>query len=268
MNHKACLSILSTGAIHNIPANYDPSNHTLIEPSPALSQDHNTKLSALFPKAPMRRIPLYARMGLLACADALENHDKLDTFGKLSHESIGLVVGTAYAGIKMSMDFMDSILDAEPRLSSPTAFSHAVNNMGAGLLSLYLGLQGPCHTVTQFSLSFAGALQAAHTLIYSERASHVLVGCMDESDKRFSQICPNKGQFEGAVFLLVCKETATLPKVCVNFNEQAKQDYTPQSSLYSAVETLNAILAKEEKSILCQDHKSNQAASIFVGARV
>ncbi len=250
----ACLSVLGTGAIHNILDGY----HKDMPPPPALNADENAKLSALFPKAPLRRIPPYARMGLLACANALEGHENLPI------ESMGLVVGTAYAGIKMSMDFMDSILDAEPRLSSPTAFSHAVNNMGAGLLSLYLGLQGPCHTVTQFNLSFAGAIQAATSLIYSGRAPYVLVGCMDESDSRFNNICPDKGFFEGAVFLLVTKETQNLPKISVDFNAQIDPNKIEQSALHSAVTSLNALLMQEQKVVFCRDN-TNLGASISIG---
>ncbi len=249
----ACLSVLGAGAIHNISDDYNKDN----PPPPVLNTEENTKLSTLFPKAPLRRIPPYARMGLLACAKALEGYDNLPI------QSMGLVVGTAYAGIKMSMDFMDSILDAEPRLSSPTAFSHAVNNMGAGLLSLYLGLQGPCHTVTQFELSFAGAIQAANSLIYSGRAPYVLVGCMDESDPRFSKVCPEKGIFEGAAFLLVTKEQANLPKICVNFHAQASPEQFEPSSLHSAVASVDALIKQNEKIIFCKSN-NNLCASIHI----
>ena len=105
----------------------------------------------------------------------------------------------------MSMDFMDSILDNGPQLSSPTAFSHAVNNVGAGLLSLLLGIRGPCCTLSQFGLSFAGALTAAETLLASGRVEHVLAGAVDELDKRFSRCCPQQHvpglvPTQGAVF--------------------------------------------------------------------
>ncbi len=253
MTNKAYLSVLGAGAIHNINDIYNIQN----PPPSVLGTEENAKLSQLFPRAPLRRIPRYARMGLLACAAALQGKEDLP------HESMGLVVGTAYAGIKMSMDFMDSILDAEPRLSSPTAFSHAVNNMGAGLLSLYLGLQGPCHTVTQFSLSFAGAIQAASNIIYSKRAAYVLVGCMDESDERFSKICPDKGLFEGAVFFLVGKAETSLPKIAVSFNDQISQEVNYKSSLHYATQSFDAINKQEESIIICAE-KSGQTANIYM----
>ncbi len=156
---------------------------------------------------PLRRIPLYARMGLLAALRALEQSAKAKntSFSTMQGcEDTALIIGTAHSGIVMSMDFMDSILDAEPRLSSPTAFSHAVNNMGAGLISLLLDVRGSCQTVSQFELSFAGALQAATLLLHSGRAKRALVGAIDECDARFSHCCPHMtNTAQGAVFFCV-----------------------------------------------------------------
>lgn len=135
----------------------------------------------------LRRVPHYARIGLLGALRAMEtagwNKDtERDT-------TTALIIGSAYCGAQMSMDFMDSLLDQGPRLSSPTAFSHAVNNMGAGLLSLLLGLRGPCHTVSQFELSFAGALQLAAITLHAGRAQRVILGALDEMDPRFVHCC-------------------------------------------------------------------------------
>jgi hypothetical protein len=191
------------------------------EPSPP----DTPELAAALPGVPLRRIPRYARMALLAALRALDD-------AGLSREDelrdTALVIGTAYSGAQMSMDFMDSILDDGPRLSSPTAFSHAVNNMGAGLLSLLLQLQGPCMTVSQFELSFAGAVCAATTLLHAERARRVLVGAVDETDARFTRCCPQLqkpgiAQTEGAVFLCLEPPDAARPTLRVRWkrNEDA-----------------------------------------------
>jgi hypothetical protein len=139
---------------------------------------------------------------------------------------IALVIGTAYSGAQMSMDFMDSIIDDGPRLSSPTAFSHAVNNMGAGLLSLLLKLQGPCFTVSQFELSFAGAVCAATTLLHAKRARRALVGAVDEADDRFTRCCPQIEkagipQTEGAVFLCLEPPDPARPALRVRWEHNA-----------------------------------------------
>ena len=149
-------------------------------------------------------------MALLAAVQAL------DASGWRQKEVLhraALVFGTAYSSSQMSMDFMDSILDNGPHLSSPTAFSHAVNNMGTGLLSLLLGIEGPCFTISQFELSFAGAISTATALLNAGRAERVLLCAVDESDSRFFHCCPQylQGEHpltEGAVALCLTRAAA------------------------------------------------------------
>jgi hypothetical protein len=158
------------------------------------------ELRTLLPGASLRRVPHFARMALLAAVRALR------AAGKADSARTALALGTAYGSSEMNMDFMDSVLEHGPRLSSPTAFSHAVNNMGAGMISLLLDIRGPCLTISQFELSFAGALAAGRLLLQSGRADRVLVGAADETDARFAACCPQVAgqgiaQTEGAVFL-------------------------------------------------------------------
>ncbi len=185
------------------------------------------------PCPPLRRIPFYARMGLLAALQALQQSSWQGEHEQ-GNGDMGLVIGTAHSGIVMSMDFMDSMLDAEPRLSSPTAFSHAVNNMGAGLLSLLLDIRGPSETVSQFELSFAGAVHTASLLLHSGRVSRVLVGAMDEVDARFTQCCPSMTDtVQGAVFFCLEKAPKEASKACmrVGFGEMPCVDSEHASSL-------------------------------------
>ena len=192
---------------------------TLAAPAPPADDE----LAALLPHVSLRRIPRYARLALLAAIRALDDAgwrqapDMRDT---------ALVIGTAYSGAQMSMDFMDSILDGGPRLASPTAFSHAVNNMGAGLLSLLLDMQGPCLTVSQFELSFAGAVCAATALLHAGRARRALVGKVDEVDDRFTRCCPQiqkngVAQTEGAAFLCLVLPDQTRPTLRVRWEGKA-----------------------------------------------
>ncbi len=256
MKSSPCISVLGSGIVYF-------SNDTN---DAHFGQEENAQLQKYFPSIPLRRIPRYARMGLLACAHALKEFPIEDK------SSLGLAVGTSYAGIQMSMDFMDSILEAEPRLSSPTAFSHAVNNMGAGLLSLYLGLQGPCHTVTQFSLSFAGALHTASTLINAGRARYMLVGCMEEYDPRFSKACADTSiaHEEGAVFFLIGKEEAALQTLSTFWGKPQAQPHTAEkiqkyTSLQHALATYQSLQSTIPHSIFCTHTASNSCATIHVG---
>lgn len=224
------LTVLGAGAVHGLGgcenlwalrrAGAEPALEGPLPP-PDLAD-----LPQLLPGISLRRVPRYARMGLLAAARVLAAWDGPPP----APEHTALVLGTAYSGVEMSMDFMDSMLDAGPRLSSPTAFSHAVNNMGAGLLSLALALRGPCCTVSQFELSFAGALSAAATLLRAGRAKHALVGAVDETDTRFARACPAVAQGpcatgEGAVFLLVAADgPERLPHLVTRWNAAMPPD--------------------------------------------
>ncbi len=173
------------------------------------------RLTAYLPAGKLRRVPFYARMALLAAYDALQ---QAGLHREAMESRMALVLGTAFSCVQMNMDFMDSIIDNGPQLSSPTAFSHAVNNVGAGLLSLLLGIRGPCFTVSQFELSFAGALTTAAALLSSQRADVVLLGVVDEVDSRFSACCPQLFRdglplTEGAAFFCLKRETPGLPRL-------------------------------------------------------
>ena len=157
-------------------------------------------LSDLFPRPSLRGLPAYVRIALLAAVRALK-----DAGWWPCPETIPIVIGTAYSCQKTSFDFMDSILDFGPKLASPLAFSHAVNNMAAGLLCLMLKSKGTCTTVNNGQLSFAGALQTALILLDSGKADTVLVGAVDEYDPRFSALFPHKKLVPSSAFFCLQK---------------------------------------------------------------
>ncbi len=242
------------------------------------------------PCPPLRRIPLYARMGLLAALRALQESQWPMADEEQGHADTALILGTAHSGIVMSMDFMDSILDAEPRLSSPTAFSHAVNNMGAGLMSLLLDVRGPCQTLSQFELSFAGAVHTAALLLHSGRVKKALVGAMDECDARFSACCPSMtNTAQGAVFFCMEKASSQEEKqaVRVGFGSAPNQSmqgvqvllsgaskentfgenlsvYYGASMLAQALDVYLALKGQENTLCLCRDASHGREACIEV----
>lgn len=222
---SAELSVAGTGLVHSIGGK-DALAAIQSGQTPTISAPDISSLAALLPGVSLRRIPRYARMALLASVQAL------DAAGWRQKEVLhrtALVFGTAYSSSQMSMDFMDSILDNGPHLSSPTAFSHAVNNMGAGLLSLLLGVEGPCFTISQFELSFAGAVSTAAALLGAGRAERVLLCAVDETDSRFSRCCPEylssrHPQTEGAVALCLGRQAAGAPSLRVQWVQQPEAD--------------------------------------------
>ncbi|MTJ92609.1 MAG: hypothetical protein F8N36_07055 [Desulfovibrio sp.] len=214
---STALSVAGAGLVHSLGGK-DALAAVQLGQTPVFSTPDVSSLAALLPGVSLRRIPRYARMALLAAVQAL---DEAGWRQKEVLHNTALVFGTAYSSSQMSMDFMDSILDNGPHLSSPTAFSHAVNNMGAGLLSLLLGIEGPCFTISQFELSFAGAASTATALLNAGRVERVLLCAVDECDSRFLHCCPQYLQgkhplTEGAVALCLTREMAgtSLLRVC------------------------------------------------------
>ena len=221
MISSTTLSVAGTGLVHSLGGKDAlaavQQGKTAVFSTPDISM-----LAALLPGVSLRRIPRYARMALLAAVQAL---DEAGWRKKEVLHNTALVFGTAYSSPQMSMDFMDSILDNGPHLFSPTAFSHAVNNMGAGLLSLLLGIEGPCFTISQFELSFAGAVSTASALLNAGRVERVLLCAVDENDSRFFHCCPQylQGQHpqtEGAVALCLSRVAEGAPSVQVRWGQQ------------------------------------------------
>ncbi len=243
-------------------------------------------LSNMLPGVSLRRVPKYARMGLMAALEALNNANlPIPDVNRL-----GLVVGTAFSGAQMNIDFMDSILEASPQLSSPTAFSHAVNNMGAGLLSLFLNIRGGCQTITQFDLSFAGALQVALLLLASNKNDYVLLGALDENDARFIETCPQELQrtpyphSEGAVFFLLGKSIPNTAQISLSWHDTIptannivcsgdlnKNNHINNASFYGtspiaqALDTALAVyFGTEETLCVCKEKNIEQMAAINI----
>jgi hypothetical protein len=234
-----------------------------------------SELAAALPGVPLRRIPRYARMALLAAIRALDDAG----WREPGMRDTALVIGTAYGGAQMSMDFMDSILDDGPRLSSPTAFSHAVNNMGAGLLSMLLNIRGPCHTVSQFELSFAGAVCAATTLLHAKRARRALVGAVDEIDGRFTHCCPQihktgLAQTEGAAFFCLELPVPARPALRVRWERNVLHparaahlhDHGPLAQALDALLALRSVQegAARQLDCLCAAADGKRAAVLEI----
>lgn len=172
-------------------------------------------LRNVFPGAALRRVPRYARLGLSAVLSAQD--DARSKIPQIVPERLALIVATTYGCSALSCDFMDSIQESGPQLASPMAFSHSVNNMAAGLLSLLLGIRGPCHTVMAGSASLASSVDVARTLLLADRADSVILCALDEVDARLAAVMPGVPVMEGAVCLVLRlvekQENMSLPRL-------------------------------------------------------
>lgn len=217
------------------------------------------ELKGLFSPMAMRRLPRYVKAALLASHKVLLAAHCLPLTNAFS-ASTGLIIATAYGCKTMSCHFMDSILDNSPRLASPSAFSHSVNNVAGGLISMQLKLYGPNITISQFELSLAGAFQAATVLLATHKTRHMLVIVADEEDDRFSACCQNSDTLTGAVTFLLTQEDTAAPRLHVEWQASipanAADVPSPRSALPHAVALSHALLHRPNESFCCEQYST------------
>ncbi len=142
---------------------------------PAYTAD-TSYLGGVVPKRALRRIDHFSQLALTGACLAINDAgpDSLD------RHSTGLVICSGYGSARTTFSFLDSIIDYGDSCASPTLFSNSVHNAAAGHISILLGLEGPCLTVSQFEMSVPSGLLSAMQWLEEERVEQVLFGAVDE----------------------------------------------------------------------------------------
>jgi len=172
-------------------------------------------------KRALRRIDHFSQLALtgsyLAVNDAGIDH--------LDSTKTGLVLCSGYGSARTTFSFLDSFIEDGDSCASPTLFSNSVHNAAAGHISIFMGLEGPSLTVSQFEMSVPSALLSAAQWLREGKAEQVLFGAVDEycdvlgycyrrffgkrDDRRIAPLSPGLQSAvpgEGAVFLLLSNE--------------------------------------------------------------
>lgn len=156
----------------------------------------------------MRRTPRLARLALACLLELPHFH----TGTAVDGERCALVVSTAFASVRSTFDFMDSLLADGPDMASPTAFSHSVTNMTAAMLGQHLRLTGPALTVTDAEGgSFRPALLAAAGMLMSGAVDRVFLCSAEERHAPMDAVVACSGaspsSLEGAVAFVLSLPT-------------------------------------------------------------
>lgn len=164
------------------------------------------------PKRALRRMDGFARMALLGACLALED-------AGLSPGGLhtGLILASGQGATGSTLGLLDSFFEAGDACASPIHFANSLHNAAAAHLSILLGADGPCVTLSHGRLSLVAALLTAQLWLEEGRAAQVLVGCVEELSEVMgyawlkthgSSLTPG----EGAAFFLLAKvpEGATL----------------------------------------------------------
>lgn len=129
------------------------------------------------PKKLTREMDLFMQYGYAAAEEALTdaglNPDNIEE-RKVPAERIGIVVGTAYAGIATIAETQDGISTGAHSKVSPRFVPKIIGNVAAAQIAIAKGFRGPSLTVTTACSSGADALSTGIMILKSGEADVVL----------------------------------------------------------------------------------------------
>lgn len=135
------------------------------------------KAEEYMPKKLTREMDLFMQYGYAAAEEALTdaglNPDDPDD-REVPAERIGIVVGTAYAGLATIAETQDGLSTGQHSKVSPRFVPKIIGNIAAAQIAIAKGLRGPSLTVTTACSSGADALSTGIMLLNSGEADVVL----------------------------------------------------------------------------------------------
>jgi 3-oxoacyl-[acyl-carrier-protein] synthase II len=99
--------------------------------------------------------------------------------------AIGIVLGSATAGIQATGEYLESLMRGGPAGAPALIFASTVGNAAASLCALELGLHGPNTTVSHKEASSLSALAYATDLVRHGKARVILSGGADDIYDRY-----------------------------------------------------------------------------------
>ncbi len=94
----------------------------------------------------------------------------------------GLVVGSAFGDVDRSVRFLHKVLGQGPKFASPAEFPQLIASTGSGNGSLYLGLTGPCLSVSDFETSGESAVSVGIAALELGLAAALIAGAAEARD--------------------------------------------------------------------------------------
>ncbi|BDU71444.1 beta-ketoacyl synthase chain length factor [Mesoterricola silvestris] len=177
---------------------------------PAFRAD-TTPLERFVERKALRRVDHFSRMALLGAHLALEDAGR-------TPEGLALVVASGFGPTGTTFSLIDSMMRDGDACTSPIHFAGSLHNTPAAHIGIFLGITGPCLTLSRFEGLVPSALTAARLLLAEGRAERVLVGVVDEFSELMGYLWargesrPVAG--EGAAFLLLSAREEDGPGAC------------------------------------------------------
>ena len=124
----------------------------------------------------LRRVDRFTQSALLGACLALADAGLLD---RVDRTRMGLVLATGHGALGSATELLDSILDDGDAFASPLLFARAIHSAAASVVSILLGIRGPCLTVSQMAMLVPMSFWTARQWLLEGRADQVLVGGVD-----------------------------------------------------------------------------------------
>lgn len=134
----------------------------------AIEPDYKTIID---PKL-LRRMSRIVRTGLVAAIACLKE-------AALSNVD-AIITGTAYGCMEDSEKFLQTIVEQDETMLSPTSFIQSTHNTVAAQIALFLKCNAYNNTFVHRGFSFEHALIDSMLLLYEEKAKNILAGSADE----------------------------------------------------------------------------------------
>jgi 3-oxoacyl-[acyl-carrier-protein] synthase II len=116
----------------------------------------------------------------------------------------GFVVGSAFGDVERSVRFLQKVLGQGPKFASPAEFPQLIASTGSGNASIYLGLTGPCLSVSEFATSGQSAVSVAISLLELGLAEAVVAGAAEARDTIVDTVLAADGpRSEGGGFVVL-----------------------------------------------------------------
>jgi 3-oxoacyl-[acyl-carrier-protein] synthase II len=152
----------------------------------------------------LRRIDRIGQLAIAGCRLALEDAD-LRVRAGVGAGDVGVVLGTATAGLHTLVGYLDRLWAQGPSGASALDFSNTVGNAAASLCGLEFGLRGINATVAQKEASACAAIAHAASVLRAGRHRAVVTGGVDDFEgmyfavhDRFGALARDEGAGEAS----------------------------------------------------------------------
>ncbi len=154
-------------------SSFDPAGHSCQIAGEVPSLD----LKSYFSKGDLNKLPRAVPMAVAASKEAIEDAGiDLKTFQEEDFESLGVLVGTGGSGFDFSEKQFEIYFSSQKSKISPYAISNSLVGMLSSEISMYFGLQGRSHVISNGCTSSTDAMGYAFNTIRFGQEKWFLTG--------------------------------------------------------------------------------------------